>query len=450
MKKALLITYPFPPLGVAGSLRPFRFAKNLINYGWTPVVITIKEREDLYKDRSLLSELPSKVKIHRTSTFDPYLLYYSNRTNRNSNINIEKLSIRKNTVNNNYFKKLLIKIKNIILATLTTPDHQVFWFPFALKKAISIIIKDKIKIIITTSPPNSGHLIGLALKKIFRIPWIADFRDPWVDNFKIRNMSSTQKWIERKMENWIMENADRVIANTDTNRQRLIERYNNIDPSRFETIHNGFEEINIINENKPFKKFTIAHTGLFYPSVNPYYFFEPMKTWLNAFGKNAKEFVQVLLVGIDDDITKNIVNMNGLSEIVNIINRVSHKEALEIAANSDVLLISLGFEESNKGWIPMKLYDYLSCKKPIIAFLPEGEAANIIRKTKSGFVITKEDLNMSVNVFNNLYENRNTKGWSENIIFSDNQIRQFEIKYLTAKLAKIMEDLVSKNDIYAM
>lgn len=444
MKKVLLITYPFPPLGVAGSLRPFRFAKNLIYYGWLPIVITIKEREDLYKDRSLLSELPLEVIIHRTSTFDPYLLYYTNRAYRNKNINSEKTIIKIDINKNNYFKIILSKFKNIINTVLTTPDHQVFWFPFAFKKAASIIMREKIKIIMTTSPPNSGHLIGLALKKILSISWIADFRDPWVDNFKIRKMSSTQKWIESKMEKWIIKNADRVIANTDTNRQRLIERYNNVDSSRFETIHNGFEEMNL-NKKRIFNKFTISHTGLLYPSINPYYFIEPMKIWLNTFGESAKEFVQVFFVGIDDDVTKNLITMNGLSEIVKFVDRVSHKEALEIAANSDVLLISLGFEESNKGWIPMKLYDYLSCKKPIIAFLPDGEAANIIRKTKSGFVITKGNLDVSVKAFKDLYENRNTKGWSEDINFSEKNIRQFEIKNLTLKLSKIMDNLVDVN-----
>jgi len=153
----------------------------------------------------------------------------------------------------------------------------------------------------------------------------------------------------------------------------------------------------------------------------------------------------VIFVGIDDDVTKNIIATNGLSEMVKFVERVSHKEALEIAANSDVLLISLGFEESNKGWIPMKLYDYLSCKKPIIAFLPDGEAANIIRKTKSGFVITKEDLDMSVKVFKDLYENRNKKGWSENINFSEEHINQFEIKNLTLKLSKIMNNITGIN-----
>ena len=444
MRKVLLITYPFPPLGVAGSLRPFRFAKNLIHFGWIPIVITIKEREDLYKDRSLLSELPSEVIIHRTSTFDPYLLYYSNKTRRNENMNSAEIVIKNNANNYNIFRNILSKIKYVIYIVLTTPDHQVFWFPFAFKKAASIIKTGNIKIIITTSPPNSGHLIGLALKKIFRIPWIADFRDPWVDNFKIRKMSSTQKWIESKMEKWIMQNADRVIANTDTNRQRLIERYRNVDSSRFETIHNGFEEVKL-NATGKSNVFTITHIGLLYPSINPYFFIEPIKTWLNEFGENAKEFVQVIFVGIDDDVTKNIIATNGLSEMVKFVERVSHKEALEIAANSDVLLISLGFEESNKGWIPMKLYDYLSCKKPIIAFLPDGEAANIIRKTKSGFVITKEDLDMSVKVFKDLHENRNKKGWSENINFSEEHINQFEIKNLTLKLSKIMNNITGIN-----
>jgi hypothetical protein len=219
-------------------------------------------------------------------------LYYSNKAYRNDNVNSEPNIIIDNIIKNNYFKILLNKIKNIVYTVLTTPDHQVFWFPFAFKKAASIIIKEKIKIIITTSPPNSGHLIGLALKKIFRIPWIADFRDPWVDNFKIRKMSSTQKWIESKMEKWIMENADQVIANTDINRQRLIERYNYIDSSRFGTIHNGFEETSL-NKKRIFNKFTISHTGLLYPSINPYYFIKPMKIWLNSFGENAKSCASV-------------------------------------------------------------------------------------------------------------------------------------------------------------
>ena len=50
-------------------------------------------------------------------------------------------------------------------------------FAICAKKIIS---KNDIKAIITTGPPQSTHLIGLSLEK-YKIPWVADFRDPWTN-----------------------------------------------------------------------------------------------------------------------------------------------------------------------------------------------------------------------------------------------------------------------------
>ena len=36
-----------------------------------------------------------------------------------------------------------------------------------------------VDVIVSTGPPHSMHLIGLALKRRTNLPWIADFRDPW-------------------------------------------------------------------------------------------------------------------------------------------------------------------------------------------------------------------------------------------------------------------------------
>ena len=72
-KKILMISYPFPPLGVAGSIRPYRFVKYLPNFSWEPIVLTINERNDVPKDYSLLQRLSKNVRVVRARYFDPLL-----------------------------------------------------------------------------------------------------------------------------------------------------------------------------------------------------------------------------------------------------------------------------------------------------------------------------------------------------------------------------------------
>jgi hypothetical protein len=77
-------------------------------------------------------------------------------------------------------KSFLQKIALWIRANLFIPDARKYWRSFAYKKALQIIEAENIDAIITTGPPHSTHLIGKKLKEKTNIPWIADFRDPWI------------------------------------------------------------------------------------------------------------------------------------------------------------------------------------------------------------------------------------------------------------------------------
>lgn len=449
----LLISYPFPPLGAAGVLRPYRFAKYLPTFSWKPVVLTIKEREDAPKDYTLLSDLPSEVSINRTRTFDPYLLYQVFRDK------IKKLVVVKDSQQVSISEaedvaysgrkpvlSPLRKIKRFLLSLITMPDHQVFWFPFAVLKALSLIYahNNNIDVLLTTSPPHSSHLVGLALQKISRIPWIADFRDPWVENFKLRDgLLTWQKGVEQFLEKLVIDHADMIIANTEKNRKNLIKRYPNFNAKKFITIHNGFDRINVGN-TPSFKKFTITHTGIFYPKLNPYFFFEALNKWLAVNDKTLRSSVQVLLVGDDNDSTRAIVKRLSLEEVVTFMDRVPHKEALRIARASDVLLISLGFDQRYAGWVPIKLYDYLSCNRPILAFLPHGEAAQIIRETRTGYVINSEDYAQTVKILNTEYRNKFSAGCRPSLYSPDKEkIGRYEARYLTKQIAQVMLEVAN-------
>ena len=63
--------------------------------------------------------------------------------------------------------------------SLVVPDiATVSWLPFALPRAVVLARRNAFDCVITTSPPQSAHFIGLAVKP-FVGAWIADFRDGW-------------------------------------------------------------------------------------------------------------------------------------------------------------------------------------------------------------------------------------------------------------------------------
>jgi len=75
LKQILFISYFFPPLGGPGVQRAQKFTKYLPQFGWQPIVITVKNIEYIAYDYSLLKEI-SNVEIHRTDSFDLMRLLY--------------------------------------------------------------------------------------------------------------------------------------------------------------------------------------------------------------------------------------------------------------------------------------------------------------------------------------------------------------------------------------
>nr|HDO80708.1 hypothetical protein [Candidatus Bathyarchaeota archaeon] len=72
MRKVLIVSYEFPPLGGIGVQRVLKFVKYLPQYGWQPVVLTPKSPQYWVNliDESLLSEIPKEAKVYRTFSIE--------------------------------------------------------------------------------------------------------------------------------------------------------------------------------------------------------------------------------------------------------------------------------------------------------------------------------------------------------------------------------------------
>jgi hypothetical protein len=72
-----------------------------------------------------------------------------------------------------------------------------------------------------------------------------------------------------------------------------------------------------------------------------------------------------------------------------IVSRVSHRESLQIMAESDVLLL---LQQSSKYWlqVPAKTYEYIAARRWILGVTPEGATRDIVAELPNGVVAAPE------------------------------------------------------------
>lgn len=412
MKKVLIIAHQFPPMAGPGVQRTSKFVKYLRNFGWEPAVLTRAVGKMAFRDESMLSDIPSGIKIIYTKPHD--LIEWPGF-----------LSLAGKFIS----KKVLI------------PDGEYLWARFSRKKAAEAIKNDKIDLIYSTSYPYSDHLLALHLKNMYPdIPWVADFRDEWSNNPYLleQNRNKIRVNVEKNMEKKVLEAADLVITNTPVMMRNFINNYSNL-KSKFCVIPNGFDEddflgLPVITPDND--KFTITYTGALYGRRKPDTFFEALVELIES-KTISRDKIKVKLIGNIKSVYINaLIDKYNLNGIVETTPYMKHKDSIKNLMESDALLLIEGTGPGSEAFYTGKIFEYMNTNRPIIAVIPKnGAAAGLIRETKTGVVSDFTDVSGIMENIRNFYIS-----WSEKKINYNpdkNEIAKYERKALTSKLADI-------------
>ncbi len=445
MKSVLMIVHMFPPFGGTGAIRAIKFAKYLPSYGWKPIILTVRKHVVHYKDESLLLQLPAQVEINRTFSLEEIIT--PSLWGSPSAVKANEDSFHNTSTSASKIRDVMRLIKRKI----SFPEEHIYWFPSAVIKGLKLIRDQEIKVIYSTSPPFTDHIIGACLKGLSRSPLVVDFRDPWAHlPIRIRERGTFRRYAEERLEFSILKSADKILAVTETMISDFRDKYPSINKSKYELITNGFDPDdypsyvpprtdNMIHTNseKPLSrndKIQITYTGTFCIEHSPVSFLRAVKELIEN-NPEFKDVIKVNFIGYVEERFKDYILE--LGDIVDVKGTVSYEEAIRYQLEADILLLIIepGYALTNK------LFEYLATGKPILAITQkDGEAERLLNRLGVGITVDPDDVNGIKEELLKLLRSLNKGGDDKGVIPEVEEL--FSRKKLAGQLAEVLDKLV--------
>ena len=416
MKKVLIITYYWPPSGGSGVQRWLKMAKYLPMFEWEPIIYTPSNPDVNAIDETLLKDIASETTVLKRKISEPYSFYkiLSGKKKR------ERLQA--NFIpSGSFFQRLSMYIR----ANWFIPDPRCWWIKPSVKYLSKLIGNATLQVdgkllnlkpdaIISTGPPHSMHLIAKVLHNKFKIPWIADFRDPWTNIFYFKHLPLTVKSLRRhkELEYSVIAEADRVTVVSSQMQKEFSEDTYKAFANKISIIANGYDpddfsedtnpqllsaiakaESVICNKNNGIieKKFVLVHTGIMPESANPDMLWKVVGKAVKS-DVSLREKLMIVVMGQTAGCVKKDIEDNGLSACFLDLGVVDHTTCIAWQKCADLLLLPLRKEKESKAILTGKFFEYLAAGKAILAFGPTGgDLAQALKETGSGTICNFED-----------------------------------------------------------
>jgi glycosyltransferase involved in cell wall biosynthesis len=382
--KILLISCYFPPAGGIQVLRALSLAKYLPQNQFDVHVLTTRNPAVPTYDEALLEQVPSSVHIHRAWTLEPPFFL---RKKLWAGI---KGKAPRAELTGPASRGLKSRVAARV-ARLLSPDPQVLWRPFALRKAARVIERENIRFVLVTAPPFSAFLIGNALKRRYpHIHLISEVRDEWLNYFLNEFAFRGDDFIRTQaieIERNTVELSDRVVTVTHATRDAMRARYPDQPPEKFGLIPNGYDAAEFETfQSRPHGagKVVVTHVGTVYRPTSPALYLDA----LDSLPEEIRSRFETRFIGrIAEEFDRNLL-INRKSS-VRLIGFVPHGEAVRHMEESDYLLLPW----ADRFNVPGKLYEYLASGKPVIGLvLPHSDPERILRESGSALLADGSDI----------------------------------------------------------
>jgi hypothetical protein len=428
MKRVLILAYYFNH-NTVGAIRIRGLVKYLHDFGWEPVIITLKTSDNMFNYSNII-EIPSDKPAEPTE---------------NNNFNIHRVMFKNNIFfsflrNRTDILKFFIHFRNEFFYY---PDPEKKWSNEILLASDKILNERSFDAIISTSVPFSSHIIAHRLKERYGLPWIADLRDLWTQSHNYL-YSDIRKFFEESLEINTLSTADAITTVSQPLVDRLVTLHKRED---IYSINNGFVP-DEVNPGEPlFPKFTITYTGYIFPKYqDPEPLFKALHK-LSAIGLIDLNQVDVNFLGVEHSDLLKYIETYGLQDVVRGWGYLPRTDVLFYQRRSHLLLLLTWNNPQEKGILTGKLFEYLAAQRPILAlgkYKMDG-VADLLKKTNAGVHLMKES-EIEKEISAAYTEYKRTHGTVKYCGISK-EIDKYSQVYMVKKFANLLDQITAEKTV---
>lgn len=363
-KRLLYIAFHFPPIQVSSGVhRTLAFSRYFSEHNWNVSVLTADVKAYQQWTEAQYKFIPDKVSVVRAFARD---------TARH------------------------FSFKGRYLGWMSIPDRWQSWILGGVWAGYWQIRRERPDVILSTYPIASAHIIGYFLHKLTGVPWVADFRDPMLQDAYPSNPTIRKlfAWIEKKA----VKHCKQIIFTSPGAVELYQDRFPDVESDRWQLIPNGYDSkmfdalSEVPLEQTEHKKITLLHSGTIYPAErDPRALFQALSELKQEDELLAGQFKLVLRATGHDDLFAPMIAEYGISDMVELAPGTDYLTALQEMLQVDALLL---MQASNCNYqTPAKAYEYIRAKRPVLALTdPSGDTATVIRQSGVAMVAPLDDV----------------------------------------------------------
>jgi glycosyltransferase involved in cell wall biosynthesis len=407
--RILIVSMYWPPAGGAGVQRPLKLSGHLAALGHEVHVLAPDNPKWLHRDPSLRA--PEGVTVHRARNVGPRARRPAEELRGARGL--DRAALR----------------AGLAVRGLLVPDASVLWLLTAVPAARRLVRERRVDVVLTTSPPGSVHLVGVAVRRSTPVRWAADLRDSLAMHAHRRRDIRG----ERRLARVVAERADAVVCAA----HAIAEEMRRLTPSgHVVTVENGcdFDDFDGLAYRRG-ERFRITHAGSFLGRRDPRPFLlalarcesDVLARFVGDFRSTDREYAQTL----------------GLGSRLELMPYRSRRETLALQRDSEALLLLIPEAGGRgRGILSGKVFEYLAAERPIIAAVPpDGEAAALLREVGAGTVASPDDVEGLVAAIGEL-EARWRAGALNGTSLAPEDRRRLSRRARAEELAAVLEEVV--------
>jgi glycosyltransferase involved in cell wall biosynthesis len=375
--RVLIVSFYFPPAGGGGVQRVLKLCRHLPELGVEVDVLAPDDPKWSAVDPGLAAAIPPTTTVHRARYRGPSQAQ-TPAARLAAAHGMRALGVRAALLG-----------RRVLL-----PDPEIAWFADALRAGARAVREREIDVVLSTSPPNSMHVIGAAIARRTGVPYVADFRDSWLAN-PHRRYERRSVRAKRAVEERIARAALRRVTAVSAVTPSIAEEAGALAPpgTPVRVVANGcdFDEFDGLAYVRG-EHMRIVHAGSFFGQRTPRPFLRALATLLRE-RPELRGGMQAAFLGELRPPDREWALGLGLGDALALEGFRPHAEALAAMRAADALLLLVP-RAGGRGLsvVSGKVYEYLAAERPILALVPpEGDAAALLRETGSAWIADPDD-----------------------------------------------------------